>query len=63
MNVNGTKEPVLERSLYRQIERPRLLLFTRLPDWQEDATETIVRFDLEEKGDKNFQEYVSILSF
>ena len=34
---------------YRQIERPRLLVFTWFPDWQEDATETIVRFDLEEK--------------
>jgi uncharacterized protein YndB with AHSA1/START domain len=33
---------------YRQIERPRLLVFTWLPDWQEDATESIVRFDLEE---------------
>jgi uncharacterized protein YndB with AHSA1/START domain len=34
---------------YRQIERPRMLVFTWLPDWQDDATETIVRFDLEEK--------------
>jgi uncharacterized protein YndB with AHSA1/START domain len=34
---------------YRQIERPHLLVFTWLPDWQEDATETLVRFDLEEK--------------
>lgn len=34
---------------YRQIERPRLLVFTWHPDWQEDATETLVRFDLEEK--------------
>jgi uncharacterized protein YndB with AHSA1/START domain len=34
---------------YRQIERPRLLVFTWLPDWQEDATETLVRFELEEK--------------
>src|SRR6516162_8950198 len=29
---------------------PRLLVFTWLPDWQEDATETIVRFDLEEQA-------------
>jgi uncharacterized protein YndB with AHSA1/START domain len=36
---------------YRQIERPRLLVYTWLPDWQEDASETIVRFDLEEKED------------
>ena len=35
---------------YRQIEPPRLLAFTWLPDWQEDATETVVRFELEEKG-------------
>ena len=34
---------------YRTIERPHLLVFTWLPDWQEDATETIVRWDLEEK--------------
>ena len=33
---------------YRQIERPRLLVFTWLPDWQGDATESVVRFDLEE---------------
>jgi uncharacterized protein YndB with AHSA1/START domain len=34
---------------YRQIESPHLLVFTWLPDWQEDAIETVVRFDLEEK--------------
>ena len=34
---------------YRQIERPRLLVFTWLPDWQEDATETIVSFEFKEK--------------
>ena len=33
---------------YRGIERPRLLVFTWLPDWQGDATESLVRFDLEE---------------
>jgi glutathione S-transferase len=35
---------------YQQIEPPRLLVFTWLPDWQEDATESIVRFDLQENG-------------
>ena len=35
---------------YRQIERPRLLVFTWLSDWQDDAPETLVRFDLEEKA-------------
>ena len=34
---------------YREIERPRLLVFTWLPDWHEGATESLVRFDLEEK--------------
>jgi uncharacterized protein YndB with AHSA1/START domain len=35
---------------YRQIERPRLLVFTWLPSWQEDAVESVVRFELEEKS-------------
>jgi len=34
---------------YRIIERPRLLVFTWLPDWQENVTETLVRWDLEER--------------
>src|SRR5215467_9134170 len=34
---------------YYIVERPRLLVFTWLPDWQEGATESLVRFDLEEK--------------
>jgi uncharacterized protein YndB with AHSA1/START domain len=34
---------------YRQVERPRLLVLTWLPDWQGDSTESTVRFDLEEK--------------
>ena len=37
------------RGEYRAIERPRLLEFTWLPDWQEDAPLTVVRFDLAEK--------------
>ena len=43
-------KPFQVRGEYRQIERPRLLVFTWLPDWQEDAIESIVRFDLEEKN-------------
>lgn len=35
---------------YRTIERPRVIAFTWLPDWDEDATETLVRFDLHEDG-------------
>ncbi|HEX7361807.1 MAG TPA: SRPBCC domain-containing protein [Bryobacteraceae bacterium] len=35
---------------YREIERPRLLVFTWLPNWQGDATESVVRFELEESS-------------
>jgi uncharacterized protein YndB with AHSA1/START domain len=35
---------------YRQIEPPRLLVFTWLPDWQEDLVESVVRIELEEKN-------------
>ena len=34
---------------YRKVERPRLLEFTWLPDWYEDAVETTVQWNLEEK--------------
>jgi uncharacterized protein YndB with AHSA1/START domain len=36
------------------LDRPRLLVFTWLPDWQEDVTETIVLWDLEEKVGETF---------
>jgi len=35
---------------YRQVEPPRLLVFTWLPDWQGDAIESLVRFDLAERN-------------
>ena len=35
---------------YREIERPRLLVFTWLPDWQADATESLVRIELHATG-------------
>ena len=35
---------------YRQIEPPRMLVFTWLPDWQEDLVESVVRIELEEKN-------------
>lgn len=35
---------------YREIDRPRLLVFTWLPDWYENATETLVRWNLEENA-------------
>src|SRR6516164_5545039 len=31
-------------------ERPRALAFTWLPSWDEDGTETLVRFDLDEQN-------------
>jgi uncharacterized protein YndB with AHSA1/START domain len=36
------------RGEYREIARPHLLSFTWLPDWEEGAPESLVRFDLEE---------------
>jgi uncharacterized protein YndB with AHSA1/START domain len=33
---------------YRSIEAPRLLVFTWLPDWDENAKESLVCFDLQE---------------
>jgi uncharacterized protein YndB with AHSA1/START domain len=35
---------------YRKIDAPRLLVFTWLPDWYENATESLVRWDLEEEN-------------
>ena len=47
IGVGGKPFTVL--GTYRTIERPHRLVFTWLPDWQEGATESVVRFDLEEK--------------
>src|SRR5215471_9544607 len=33
---------------YREIKRPYLLVFTWLPSWRGDATESVVRIDLRE---------------
>jgi uncharacterized protein YndB with AHSA1/START domain len=41
-------KPFTVRGEYRSVERPRLLEFTWLADWDESGLETIVRFDLEE---------------
>lgn len=35
---------------YRIIEPPHVLAFTWLPSWDEEASETLVRFDLSEQG-------------
>lgn len=34
--------------VYREVDRPRLLVFTWLPSWQDDPMETLVRFDFTE---------------
>jgi uncharacterized protein YndB with AHSA1/START domain len=43
-------KPFTVQGVYREIQPPLLLAFTWLPSWQEDAVESLVRFDLEEKG-------------
>jgi uncharacterized protein YndB with AHSA1/START domain len=43
-------KPFTVTGVYRIVERPRVLAFTWLPSWDEDATETLVRFDLSEQG-------------
>jgi uncharacterized protein YndB with AHSA1/START domain len=48
IGMNG--KPFTVRGEYRTVERPRLLVFTWLPGWQEDATESLVRVDLEEQN-------------
>lgn len=52
-NMQGTGmggKPFLVRGEYRAIDRPCVLEFTWLPDWQEDATESVVRIELNETG-------------
>jgi uncharacterized protein YndB with AHSA1/START domain len=36
--------------VYREVDRGRALAFTWNPSWQDHASESLVRFDLEEKG-------------
>jgi uncharacterized protein YndB with AHSA1/START domain len=43
-------QPFTVSGEYRLIEPPRLLAFTWLPSWQEDAVESVVRFELKEKN-------------
>ena len=51
MRGNGVGgRPFTVKGEYRQVEPPRLLVFTWLPDWQGDTTETVVRFDLSENN-------------
>jgi uncharacterized protein YndB with AHSA1/START domain len=49
MSGTGFGRPFTVKGEYRAVEPPRLLAFTWLPSWQQDASETLVRFDLSEK--------------
>ena len=42
-------KPFRVTGVYRTVERPHVLAFTWLPSWDEEATETLVRFELEER--------------
>ena len=50
MSGNGMGKPFEIRGEYCRIERPRLLVFTWLADWQGDGTVSKVRFDLAESN-------------
>jgi uncharacterized protein YndB with AHSA1/START domain len=41
--------PFEVRGVYRTVEPPYVLAFTWLPNWDEEATETLVRFELRER--------------
>ena len=45
MRGDASGKPFTLSGEYREIERPRLLVFTWLPDWYEGATESLVRWD------------------
>lgn len=49
MSGQGMGHPFLIYGEYREIVRPRVLSFTWLPSWYPDATESLVRWDLDEK--------------
>jgi uncharacterized protein YndB with AHSA1/START domain len=49
MRAESFGRPVTITGLYREVEPPRLLVFTWLPDWYENATESLVRWELSEK--------------
>jgi uncharacterized protein YndB with AHSA1/START domain len=49
--MRGTRQdgqPFTVRGEYRTVEPPALLVFTWLPDWQSDATESLVRVEFTE---------------
>jgi uncharacterized protein YndB with AHSA1/START domain len=51
--MRGTRiggKAFLIKGEYRQVVPPRLLVFTWLPDWYENAEESLVQWELEEKN-------------
>lgn len=46
--TSGDGRPFTVQGEYRAVERPTLLAFTWLPDWQGDRTESLVRVELTE---------------
>jgi len=50
MSGLGMGRPFKVEGVYQIIERPRVLAFSWLPSWDEQATETQVRFDLHEQN-------------
>jgi len=50
MSGMGMGKPLKVEGVYRIIQRPHVLAFTWLPSWDEEATETLVRFDLYEQN-------------
>ncbi len=51
MRGNGMNgRPFTVRGTYREINYPHTLVFTWLPDWEDDPSETLVRIDLAEAG-------------
>jgi uncharacterized protein YndB with AHSA1/START domain len=49
MRAESFGRTVTIKGEYREIDRPRLLVFTWLPDWYENATESLVRWDIDER--------------
>ncbi len=47
--ISGGSRPFTVSGVYRTVERPRLLVLTWRPTWQGDATESLLRWELDEK--------------
>lgn len=49
MRGTGMGKPFTVSGTYQAVERPRLLVFTWRPNWQGDDTESLVRWEFEER--------------